>query len=829
MALAWRLLWRDARHGEVWLLLAALILAVASTTSLRFFSTSLEQGLTRQAASLIAADLVLASSRPLRPEVRQQAAALGLRQAELSEFSSMVQHGEDFQLAAVKAVSSGYPLRGQLQARNAGGPLLPAGIPQPGTVWLDERLCGLLRVGPGDEVQIGELSLRVAAVLTREPDRGGNFSAFAPRALMHQDDVGPAGIIQPGSRVQYRLLLAGPAAAIARYTDTIRPGLATGERLLDVAGGRPEIGTPLTRASDYLSLAAIAAVVLAGVAVALTARRYGERHYDAIALMRCLGARQASVQGLYARQLALIWLAAVTLGGLLGALASRLLFVLLQDLLPTADLGFAWQRPLLTGIATATLTLTGFALPAFIALFRVSPLRVLRREMAPASLPLLAVTALALAALFLLLTLETGNWRLTLITVAGGAALTGLIGLLLRWLLGLLRRRLDGRSLGGWAAGLRELWRHPTATVTQLLGFAIGITAMLLVTSLRGELISAWQGKLPADAPNQFALGIPAPELADFQAALSAAGLRDAGYYPVIRGRLTAINERPVQQAVSKDSAGEPDEALNRELNLTTSATLPVSNQLLAGAWWPASVSGPLWPVSLESRLAERLQIRIGDRLRFTLAEGELDARVTSLRKVDWDSFQPNFYMVFPPAALAPFPATYLTGFHVPADRREVLNPLVQRFPTMVLIDVDAVMTQVRSLLDQVSLAVEFVLVFVLVAGVLVLLACVAASLDQRRREAALLRALGASKRQLQRRLGSEMLLLGLLSGLIAVLLTELIAAALYVSVLDLPPVPHYALWLLTPLLGALLTGAAGLLGARRVWTVAPVVVLREN
>lgn len=828
MALAWRLLWRDARHGEIWLLLSALILAVAATTSLRFFSASLEQGLKRQAASLIAADLVLSSSRPLRPEARALADAQGLRQAEVNEFSSMVQHGDDFQLASVKAVSSGYPLRGALQARDAGGPRRPAGLPQPGSIWLDERLAGLLKVSPGDPVQVGELTLTVSALLTAEPDRGGNFSAFAPRALMNLADVGPAGIIQPGSRVQYRLLLAGPETAVAGFAAGMKPRLASGEKLLDVAGGRPEIGGPLTRASDYLSLAAIAAVVLAGVAVALTARRYAERHYDAIALMRCLGARQSSIQGLYARQLVMLWLAAVSIGGLLGALASRLLLALLQDLLPTAGLGFAWQRPLLTGLATATLTLTGFALPAFVALFRVSPLRILRRELAPASLSLLAVTALALLALFVLLALETGRWQLTLMVVLGGAALTALAGWLLHALLGLLRRRLNGRPLDGWQAGVRELWRNPTATVAQILGFSIGMTAMLLVTSLRGELLSAWQDKLPADAPNQFALGIPASEQEAFRATLGDAGLRDAGLYPVIRGRLTAINGQPVQQAVSKDDEGPRDEALNRELNLTTATVLPAGNTLLAGDWWQGAVNGPVWPVSVEERLAKRLGMGLGDRLHFTLAEGDLEARVSSLRKVDWDSFQPNFYMVFPTAALEGFPASYLTAFHVPADRRNVLNTLVQRFPSVILIDVDAIMRQVRSLLDQVSRAIEVVLLFVLAAGVLVLLACVAASLDSRRREAALLRALGAGRRQLQQRLGSEMLLLGAISGGVAVVLTELIAAGLYVSVLDLPPVAHYRLWLLTPLFGALLTGTAGLLGTRRVWTVSPGVVLRE-
>ena len=825
MKLAWRLLSRDIRAGEIWLLLAALILAVAATTSLRFFSASLEQGLTRQAASLLGADLVLDSSRPLRPEVLKEASKHGLQQATVTEFSSMIQYKDEFQLAAVKAVSAGYPLRGELQARRDKTQLPAGNLPASGTLWLDERLFGLLAIGFDDEVQLGDIRLRVAAVLTSEPDRAGNFSAFAPRALINAADVEAAGLIQPGSRVQYRLLLAGPAKAVADFNDELKPKLAIGERLQDVASGRSEVGTPLARASDYLSIAGIAAVILSGLAVALAARRHAERHYDTMALMRCLGASRRRVQGIYLRQLGLIWAVAIVLGAGFGALASQLLFQLLDSMLPTAELDFAWQRPLLTGIATATLTLLGFALPALIGLFRVSPLRVIRRELAPNSPGLIAVTALALSALAALLMLETGRWQLTLLLVVGGSALAFLLTIILRSVFVLLRKTFAERSLPNALLGLRELWRQPQASTLQILALSIGMTAMLLVTSVRGELITAWQSKLPANAPNQFALGIDAHDTAEFRQTLADAGINIDALYPVIRGRLTAINGESVVTAVTKDK--EPNlEALNRELNLTISDTLPLGNELLEGEW--ANPSSAPWPVSIESKLAEKLGVGLGDRLMFTLAEGDVEATVSSLRKVDWDSFQPNFYMVFPPAALADFPATYLTAFHVPSGNRDVLNTLLQRFPTVVLIDVDAIMTQVRKLLDDVSRAIEFVLLFVLAAGVLVLLACIAAGQDQRRQEAALLRALGASRRQLMQRGLSEMILLGGMAGLLAVVLTELLAAALYITLLDLPPTWHGELWLITPLLGAALTGLAGMAATRKVWRTAPAIVLRD-
>lgn len=825
MKLAWRLLSRDIRAGEIWLLLTALILAVAATTSLRFFSASLEQGLTRQAASLLGADLVLDSSRPLRPEVLEEASKHGLQQATVTEFSSMIQFTDEFQLAAVKAVSAGYPLRGELQARRDKTQLPAGSLPATGTLWLDERLFGLLAIGLDDEVQLGDIRLRVAAVLTSEPDRAGNFSAFAPRALINVADVEAAGLIQPGSRVKYRLLLAGPAKAVADFNDKLKPKLAIGERLQDVASGRSEVGTPLARASDYLSIAAIAAVILSGLAVALAARRHAERHYDTMALMRCLGASRRRVQDIYLRQLGLIWAVAIVLGAGLGALASQLLFQLLDSMLPTAELDFAWQRPLLTGIVTATLTLLGFALPALIGLFRVSPLRVIRRELAPNSPGLIAVTALALSALAGLLMLETGRWQLTLLLVVGGSVLAFLLTIILRSVFVLLRNTFAERSLPNALLGLRELWRQPQASTLQTLALSIGMTAMLLVTSVRGELITAWQSKLPANAPNQFALGIDAHDTAEFRQTLADAGITIDALYPVIRGRLTAINGEPVVTAVTKDQ--EPNlEALNRELNLTVSDTLPLGNELLEGEW--ANPSSAPWAVSIESKLAEKLGVGLGDRLMFTLAEGDVEATVSSLRKVDWDSFQPNFYMVFPPAALADFPATYLTAFHVPSGNRDVLNTLLQRFPTVVLIDVDAIMTQVRKLLDDVSRAIEFVLLFVLAAGVLVLLACIAAGQDQRRQEAALLRALGASRRQLLQRGLSEMILLGGMAGLLAVVLTELLAAALYITLLELPPTWHGELWLITPLLGAALTGLAGMAATRKVWRTAPAIVLRD-
>ncbi len=820
MQSGWQDFWRDLKNGELTLLLLALILAVAATTTLRHFSSGIEKGLAQEAARLIGADLVLRSSRPLADDVSVQATRLGLASAHTLEFASVLQGPAEFQLAAVKAVSPGYPLRGQLRLRENNKDITTHSIPAKGTLWVDERLLGLLQAGVGDTVVLGEKSFRIAAILAFEPDRGGNFAAFSPRAMMALDDVAATGVIQPGSRLQYQLLMRGDEQALATFRQWITPRLGPGSRLMDVAGGRPELATPLVRASDYLSLAAIAAVVLAGLAIAVSARRFAERRYDMQALLRCLGASRGEAFSRVFAELLLVWAVAIILGALLGGLASVAVNHLLKDLLPVGAPAFTFWRPLLTGIATATLTLAGFALPALLSLGRVTPLRVLRRELLPPSLPQLAITALLLLALFMLLAMETGRLLLTALAVGGGAALVFLLQWALQRLLVASRR---------WSNPyLSVLRRHPAETATQILGLALGLTALLMVFSLRGELLGAWENKIPPGAPNQFALNISDQELSDFRSALHAQGFAHEALYPVVRGRLTAINGKPVQQAVSKEDGDGRDESLNRELNLTWSKTLPKGNRLAQGDWWSNdSVSNQ--EVSLETRLAERLGLKLGDRLTFTLAEGEFSAVVSSLREVDWDSFQPNFYMVFPPGMIDRFPASYMTSFNVPTDQRPRLNALVKAFPTVVLIDIASVMAEVKKLLEQVSRAVEAVLLFVLMAGVLVISAHVMASLDTRRHEAALLRVIGASRRELQIRLMTEFVLLGLIAGILAVVMSELLAAVVYWKVLELSPTLHPMIWWQAPLAGALLVGFAGMFGARRVWNASPLLTLRQE
>ncbi|RZU47817.1 putative ABC transport system permease protein [Fluviicoccus keumensis] len=818
-ALAWRLLRRDWRAGELTLLLAALALAVAATTSLRFFSTSLEQAMRQQAAQLLGADLVLSSTRGLRPMWVDEAQRLQLRQAQTLEFGSMAQHGEQFQLVTVKAVSPGYPLRGELKLRNG-----LTGIPAAGTVWVEERLLGLLQAQDGDTLQIGESTLRITAILDRDADRSNGFAALSPRLIMNLADVPATGILQPGSRVNYRLLLAGPPSALQTYQAWGKPRLEPHERLRDVSSGNKRVSDPINNAGSYLSLAAIAAVLLSGIAVALATRRYADRHLDALALMRCLGGTRRQLLTLFGWQLLFLWLTAMLAGGLAGFLAAQGLHRLLAGLLPVTTLEFAIARPLLTGVATATLTLAGFALPAFLKLAQVPPLRVMRRELQPADWSTLRLTALALAALFLLMTLETGKLWLTSLVLLGGLGLAALCGGLL-WL-ALRRWRQRGGGQSRLAQALDGLARQPAATISQVLALGLGLTAMLLVFSLRSELLAQWRADLPADTPNQFAIAIPADQVQPLQAVIQQHHWRSSPFYPVVRGRLVAINGKAVQKpAEAEPDSGNRDNALDRELNLTWSDILPEENTLTEGAWFKPDAA----EVSVEAELAKRLDLKLGDSLRLQMAEGSVEARITSLRTVDWNNFRPNFYLVFPRQLLESYPASYLASFHVPDADKTAMSTLVRGFPTVVFADIGQIMAELQKLMDQLADAVQAVLVFVVLAGVLVLLTGIAAGLDGRRQEAALLRALGAKRGQLQRRAGMELLVLGGMAGLLAVLLNEILLAVLTVQLLEGTPTMHPLWWLAVPGTSAMLTLAVGLAGMRRVWTVSPMDVLREN
>ena len=821
-SLALRLLLRDWRAGELRILLSALVIAVTATSTIGFFADRLQRSMVNQSAELLGADLVLRSPRPVNPAWLEQARALGLREDESLEFPSVVLHGDNLQLSDIKAVHAGYPLRGTLRtaAQPFGEEASTRGIPNPGEAWVEARLLPLLRAKVADEITLGNRALRIARILTFDPGGAGNFAALAPAVLINRVDAERAGVLAPGSRLTLNYQFAGEPAAIARYQHWLTPRLGPSDRLIDVHEGRPAIGSALDRAERYLEMASLVAVLLAGVAIAMAARRYSERHFDVSAMLRCLGAGQSDIVALYAPQLLLLGLIGSSIGVLLGWGAQFGFPLLLRELLPT-QLPPPGPLPALLGLFTGLVVLAGFGLPPVLRLKNVPALRVLRRELTPMPLRAWLVYAAALAAMSLLLWRYTGNAMLTLV-VLGGALATLVIFGCFAWALLRASRALH-RGVGvAWRYGLNNLWRRPWLGVGQILAFGVVLMAMALIALLRDDLLATWQTQLPARAPNHFVINILPDQVAPFGAFLREHHIVSAQLYPMVRGRLTAVNG----VAVAERARREGDEPIHREFNLTWGENLQPDNAIVAGRWWQASDRGkPL--VSVEQGVAERLGIKLGDTLSFSFGGQELLAKVASLRTVQWDSFKPNFFMVFPPGVIEQFPATYITSFYLPLTQRTLLAQMVRSFPAVTVIDLDRIMDQVRRILAQVTLAVEYVLVLVLLAGFAVLYAALQASLDERLYEGALLRTLGASRYQLRAGHLAEYALLGALAGLLAAAGAELIAWLLYTRVFHLAYQIKWQLWALLPPLGALLIGAAGYWGTRRVVQKSPLVVLR--
>ena len=814
---------RDARAGELRVLFLALLIAVTASTSIGYFSARLSAAMQMRSSEFLGADLLLNGSTPATAKQIAQGLTLQLKHAQLVEFASVIATDHGIQLASVKAADSAYPLRGQLKS----APTLDAadsvgGGPKPGEAWAEARLLLALNLTIGQSIEVGNKRLQLTRVLTYEPDRAGDFYSLSPRVLMHLDDLAATGVIQPGSRVSYRELWRGNPEQLTAYRQAVEPELNAQQKLTDPRSGNQQIGSALARAERYLNLASLAAVLLAGVAVALSAARFASRRLDASALLRCLGLSRQETLALFGLQLALLGLLACSLGAALGWLAQHGLFYLLRGLLP-GSIPPGNLLPALAGMACGLIALGGFALPPLAALGRVPPLRVLRRDLLPVPPSSWLVYGAALISLGLIM------WRLSLdlpltLALLGGGLIAALVlgGLLLLSLQG-LRRLLRNASLA-WRLGLGQLLRHPLAAAGQSLAFGLILLCMALIALLRGELLSTWQAQLPAQTPNLFALNVLPAQKDAFMAQLQQLSPSPALLYPALPGRLTAINGQPVNGSVSKE-----ERALNRDLSLSWSADLPPGNRLLSGLWWSETPTQQSLPgVSIEASLAKKLHIGLGDRLSFTLGAVQRDAQVRSVREVQWDSLQPNFYMLFEPGALKDLPLTYLTSFYLPPTHERQLIELARAFPAVTLLQVDALLAQLRSILAQVTLAVEWVLLFVLAAGLTVLFAGLQSTLDERLRQSALLRALGAQRRLLNQVRLREFALLGASSGLLAALGCELISALLYSLVFNISWQPHP--WLLSlPLLGALLVTGAGWLGTRRALNVSPLTVLREG
>ena len=822
--LAARMLRRNWAAGELRVLLAALFIAVASVTTVGFFADRVQSALDRQANELLGGDLVVIADHPVPAAFTDEARREGLTIATTMTFPSMVAAAGGVNLADIKAVSANFPLRGRIRVASAvDAPDRAAeGGPGPGTVWIAPALAGRLGLRVGERLKVGRSELEIAQIIAREPDSVLDYFGIAPRVLMNEADLDATGLIQVGSRVTYRLLLAGEGRAVERFRAAMAPRLGRGERIEGVRDSRGEVRAALDRAQRFLGLASLLSVVLASVAVALAARRFTLRQIDAAAMMRCLGATQSGIFALYAWQFALLGLAGCALGCLAGFGAQAILAHWIASFF-TVALPLPSALPALRGAVIGFVLLLGFTLPPLLRLRGVSTLRVLRRDLPPAEPASAGAFALGLAALCALITWQAGDAKLAAIALGGFAGALAAAGLAGYAMIRLVARA-RGAAHGPWRYGLANLRRRTGTSLVQIMSLGIGLMAMLMLTLVRGELLTRWEESMPPDMPNRFAIGIQTDQLAAVKAYFDGIHLATPDLYPMVRGRLVAIAGRAVSPSAYTEERAR--RMVEREFNLSWAERLRPDNRVVGGEFWKPGAATPQF--SVEQGIAKTLGIAVGDTLAFDVGGTRFTAPVTSLRKVEWDSFKPNFFVIASPPVLRGYPASWITSFHLPASREDVVAGLVQRFPNVSVIDLTAMMEQFRRITEQVSRAVEFVFLFAIAAGLVVLFAAITSSQDERVYEAAILRTIGASRRQLATLQLAEFLAIGLLSGVVASAGAVAVSMVLSERVLGVPYEFHWTL----PLVGLFAGGAgvvlAGLVGTRRAVAVPPMQTLRE-
>lgn len=765
-------LWRELQSGLLTTMLAALIVAVAAVTAVGFFTDRVDGGMRAQAAEFLAADGRIDAPDSLE-KIQRQAQTLGITTANTLAFPTVVVANDHPLLISLKAVSPGYPLRGTLTIQRENIPETLAHGPAPGTVWLAPRALALLGLKPGDSVQIGQKTFRIDATLEREPDVGNVLAQAAPRALIALSDIPATGLVTPASRVEYHLLLAAPPSQRAGLFARLKAKLPKNLTIERPENSQPAFKTAFDRAARFLGLAAMVAVLLAGAALLLAARHYNEVQQDTAALMRAFGASRRTIGQIYALRLLMLALLATIPGVLIGVLTQQGLAALMHSALAVALPPPGWT-PALIGLGIALIALLGFALPALVRLQDTPPLRVLNRQLAAPPPAAALLFGVGLAAMGLLVWLQARDATLTAY-VLGGLGASLLIFLGLAWV---LVRALRGLKVRGVARfGLARLAREPLAGSIQIAALALGLTALLLLGVVRGDLLDAWRSQIPTDAPNFFAINIQPDQVDALRGFMNAQGIHNAGFYPMVRARWTAENQKPIHPDAYE---GQAKRLVEREFNLSTTPMLAADNRIVAGHWPAAG-----W--SVEQGIAKTFDWHIGDRLTFLVNGSPVTAAITSIRKVNWDSMRPNFFVLGPKALLARAPAQYVTSFYLPEPNVPQQTALLRDFPTLTLFDLGRILAEVRGLIDRASQAVQYVFIFTLVAGLIVLIAAFHASEAARLRETAILRVLGARQSQIMRALWVEFSVIGILVGLLSALASGALGAVLAWKLFDLP------------------------------------------
>jgi len=836
--LSLRMLIRTWRGGELGLILWSLILAVAVVTSVSLLAERIEKALTQESSSFLAADLVVRSSKEASVEWLQEAQIKNVSTAKIMGFSSIVFHDDELHLASIKAVQPNYPLRGLIKRSTTAFTRDPSLIesvdfgPDRGEAWVDARLLPLLNIGLGDEIELGDMTLKVSQILIEEPD-GSSYSFFGARVLMNYADIPASGIIQPGSRVTYRYLMAAnDQDSFEEYKAWLEPQLDIHDRLITPDQAQASIADTMDKGRRFLLLAGSIGVVLAGIALALASHHFASGQTKQVALLKSWGIPALRVRRLYLQQSIWMGICGSLIGLAVGFVFHHLLLLIVREWLPI-ELPLAGLRPWITGLATGLLCLAGFTLPALWHLPAQSPLAVLRQDVASKPLSSAIRVSFGVAAITGLLLWYSNNLYLSLAILAGFGvtALASVLGGLFLLRLGMQY----GQRMGSiWRLALANLWRRRSQSLIQMIGFSGAIALLMIMIVVRTSLIDQWQFQLAEDAPNHFLVNVAPYELDGVRQLVGDNQLDTAGWYAMVRGRMTEINGVAITEE-QKDS----HESFRRELNLSWTTELPEGNTIAQGEWWNLDelaafsektneAGQAIAPVSLEDELAGELGLKLGDRITFSVGGLIFEAQMIGTRSLNWDNMTPNFYFLFPEGLLEEYPRTSMTSLYIPPEKKLLVNDILRSYPTVQVIELDKIIDRIRTIVFQVTRGLEVMTLLILGCGVLVMFAAVSLSMSERLQESAILRTLGSSRRLI---LGIQLIefsALGTMAGLLASAGAELSVAMLQRYMFDLPFSMHPWLWYTGPLVGGLLVGSLGVGYSRKAVVQPPLEVLRS-
>ena len=828
--ISFRMLVCDWRAGELNLLLFALVIAVGGIATVGFFVDRVQLTLSRQGNQLLGADLIIVSDHQISQHYTDEALRLGLVVSNALKFPSMVAKGENSLLTEIKAVATDYPLRGELRisdnisnVSSLRADYIPNAIPSSGSVWVDDKLANRLTLKQGDTIEVGATKLTVTALITQEPDHSIGFISLAPRLLINAVDLPATNLIKQGSRVTYRLLIAGDAGLVKSFKSWAQARLVLGEKIEDIRDARPEIKTVLERAEKFLSLAAMASVVLATVAIALAVRQFILRHLDTCAVMRCLGTSQKKILKLYLYYFIMFGIAASSIGCVLGLISQEVLTYWLSTIaeveIPPPSL-----LPAIHGLLFGMAILLGFALPPLLNLKSVPALRVLHRDIGSQNTGSLAGYATGLVTLLVLFLWQAGDAQLgisVMSTFIFAVVVFGFFGFLMIKILSSLL----GQTRGAWHYGLASILRRTAINVVQIIAIGLGIMALLTLTLIQNNFLQDWRAGLPSDTPNYFLVNIQTDQLRPLENFFEQNDILSPTVFPMVRGRLISINNKIVLSENYFDTRAK--RLIEREFNLSWAEEIRSDNKIIAGHWWENGGIGEA-VVSIEEGVAKTIGIHLGDVLTYEIAGQILSVTVTSLRKVNWDSFRVNFFVVTPPSILKQYPATYITSLYLQKEQLAVINKLVKNFPNFLVIDVEAIIAQVQKIMEQVTKAIEFVFLFTLLSGLAVLYAAIVTTHDERVYEAAIFRVLGANRRQLVRVWVIEFAILGGLAGLLAAIGASSLNYIVGKYALNMPYTFNSWVFLTGLLFGGIGVVVVGLIGTRGALTRPPLQTLRK-